>query len=65
VITGWRALCARPARTRDAQEIQTSRGCRDPHFDPVMRVTSCRIAGAPLKSMKASVPTRVENSYFS
>jgi hypothetical protein len=24
-----------------------------------------QIAGAPLKSMKATVPTRVENSYFS
>ena len=24
-----------------------------------------QVAGAPLKSMKATVPTRVENSYFS
>ena len=29
------------------------------------KILSDQVAGAPLKSMKATVPTRVENSYFS
>ena len=29
------------------------------------KISSTKSLGAPLKSMKATVPTRIENSYFS